>query len=81
MGHALLMFREITNYEVNNKYSQITLTAPANLLEEGYLVVECYTSSAVTEFKKNGPKTGCYCCQFDNASRRKHGYYYWTEFY
>ena len=48
--------QEITNYEVNNKYSQITLTAPANLLEEGYLVVECYTSSAVTEFKKNGPK-------------------------
>ena len=37
--------QEITNYEVNNKYSQITLTAPANLLEEGYLVVECYTSS------------------------------------
>ena len=35
-GHALLMFK-ITNYEVNNKYSQITLTAPANLLEEDIL--------------------------------------------
>lgn len=48
--------QEISDYEVNRSYSQITLTAPTSLLEEGYLVVECYTSSAVTEFKKNGPK-------------------------
>ena len=41
--------------------SRITLTAPANVLEEGYLVVECYTSSAVTEFKTTGPEPVRYC--------------------
>ena len=47
---------EITDYEVINNYSRITLTVPANVIEQGYLVVECYTSSAVIEFKTTVPE-------------------------
>ena len=48
--------QEVTNYEVTNNYGRITLTVPANVIEEGYLVVECYTSNAVIEFKTTIPE-------------------------
>lgn len=48
--------QEVTDYQVTNNYDRITLTVPANVIEEGYLVVECYTSSAVIEFKTTIPE-------------------------
>lgn len=55
-GERPANIQEITDYEVTNNYGWITLTIPANVIEEGYLVVECYTSSAVIEFKTTIPK-------------------------
>lgn len=46
---------EVTDYQVNEDFTEITFTAPATLMEEGHIVVECYTSSAIIEFRRNGP--------------------------
>lgn len=54
-GERPATIQEIADYEVTNNYGRITLTVPANVIEEGYLVVECYTSSAVIEFTTTIP--------------------------
>lgn len=46
---------EVTDYQVNEDFTEITFTASATLMEEGHIVVECYTSSAIIEFRRNGP--------------------------
>lgn len=55
-GERPANIQEITDYELTNNYGRITLTVPANVIEQGYLVVECYTSSAVIEFKTTIPE-------------------------
>ena len=52
---AINVVAEVTDYEVSEDFTEITFAAPATLLEEGHIVVECYTSSAIIEFRRNGP--------------------------
>lgn len=52
---AINVIAEVTDYQVNEDFTEITFTAPATLMEEGHIVVECYTSSAIIEFRRNGP--------------------------
>lgn len=42
----------VTDYTVNREFNVITFNAPAGLIEEGSLVVECYTDPAFTHFRK-----------------------------
>ena len=39
---------EVTDYTVNKNFDEISFNAPAGLIDEGSLVVECYTASAFT---------------------------------
>ncbi|WP_195654427.1 glycan-binding surface protein [Bacteroides sp. 1001136B_160425_E2] len=55
-GKRPVNIQKVVDYQVTNNYGRITLTVPANVIEEGYLVVECYTSSAVIEFKTTIPE-------------------------
>ena len=52
---AINVVAEVTDYQVSEDFTEITFAAPATLLEEGHIVVECYTSSAIIEFLRNGP--------------------------
>ena len=52
---AINVVAEVTDYEVSEDFTEITFAAPATLLEEGHIVVECYTSGAIIEFRRNGP--------------------------
>ena len=44
---------EVKEYTVSKNYDAITFNAPAGLIEEGSLVVECYTESAFTPFRSS----------------------------
>ena len=46
----------ITDYSVNSDYSEISFTVPDKLNEEGYIIMECYTSDACIEFVPEGPQ-------------------------
>lgn len=43
---------EVTDYTVNKNFDEISFNAPAGLIDEGSLVVECYTASAFTPFRR-----------------------------
>lgn len=43
---------EITEFTVNKDFSEISFKAPAGLIDEGSLVVECYTAAAFTPFRR-----------------------------
>lgn len=43
---------EVTDYTVNKDFDEISFNAPAELIDEGSLVVECYTASAFTLFRR-----------------------------
>lgn len=44
---------EITDYSVNRDYDELTFTVPQDVIEEGTLVIDCYTASAYTSFSIN----------------------------
>lgn len=46
----------ITDYQVSSDFDQITFAVPDKLMEDGYIIMECYTSDACIEFAHNGPK-------------------------
>lgn len=43
---------EVTDYTVNKNFDEISFNAPAGLIDEGSLVVECYTASTFTPFRR-----------------------------
>lgn len=45
----------ITDYQVSDDYDCITFSA-ADVMKDGYIIMECYTSDASIEFAHNGPK-------------------------
>lgn len=46
----------ITDYQVSSDFDQITFAVPDKLMEDGYIIMECYTSDACIEFAHDGPK-------------------------
>lgn len=44
---------EVTDYTVNKGFDEISFKAPTGLIEEGSLVIECYTASASTPFRRS----------------------------
>lgn len=44
---------EVKEYTVNKTFDAISFNAPAGLIEEGSLVIECYTASAFTPFRRS----------------------------
>lgn len=46
----------ITDYQVSSDFDEITFSVPDKLMEDGYIILECYTSDACIEFAHNGPK-------------------------
>jgi len=45
----------ITDYQVSADYERVTFSA-ADVMKEGYIIMECYTSDASIEFVYDGPK-------------------------
>lgn len=45
----------ITDYQVSADYDRVTFSA-ADVMKEGYIIMECYTSDASIEFVYDGPK-------------------------
>lgn len=43
---------EVTDYTVSKDFDVISFNAPAGLIDEGSLVVECYTAAAFTPFRR-----------------------------
>lgn len=43
---------EVTDYTVSKDFDEISFSAPAGLIDEGSLVVECYTAAAFTPFRR-----------------------------
>lgn len=52
-GSEIPVAVEITEYTVNRDYDELTITVPQGVIEEGTLVVDCYTASAYTDFSCN----------------------------
>lgn len=46
---------EITDYQISDDFTELTFKAPSNVIGEGYIVIECYTSTTYIEFLSNGP--------------------------
>lgn len=46
----------ITDYQVSSDFDQITFSVPDVMMEDGYIIMECYTNDASIEFAHNGPK-------------------------
>ncbi len=46
---------EITDYQISEDFTELTFKAPSNVIGEGYIVIECYTSTTYIEFLSNGP--------------------------
>lgn len=44
---------EVKDYKVNKDFNKITFNAPAGLIDEGSLVVECYTATTFTPFRSS----------------------------
>lgn len=43
----------VTDYTVSKDFNEIVFNAPEGLIEEGNLVVECYTQAAATHFRRS----------------------------
>lgn len=43
---------EVTEYTVSKDFDEISFNAPANLIDKGSLVVECYTAATFTPFRR-----------------------------
>lgn len=43
---------EVTDYTVSKDFDEISFIAPAGLIDEGSLVVECYTAATFTPFRR-----------------------------
>lgn len=47
---------EITDYQVSDDFQELTFPVSNEMMADGWIVLDCYTSDASTEFSPNGPK-------------------------
>lgn len=47
---------EITDYQVSKDFKELTFSASDEMMADGWIILDCYTSDVSTEFSPNGPK-------------------------